>query len=530
VAGQNEVEIVVTSKDRSGPGFDSSRRRVKEIGETADRSERKMRAFGTTSVNASGKLRASLGLASLGWAAAGVALVAGFKAVNSEATESVKTTAQTTAVIKSTGGAAHVTAGQVGDLATAISDKVGVDDEAIQTGENLLLTFTNIRNETGKGRDIFNQASRAVVDMTASLNKGEVTTDGLKASSIQLGKALNDPLKGITALQRVGVTFTAQQKEQIKTFVKHGQMAKAQGVILAEVNREFGGSAAAATTPMQKLGVTIKNLEESIGLKLLPLVNKGAVWLGAKLPAAFAALTAWVIRNKVTLQAWGLEFVLVMLKAASQFLRFVAQLATAHVAILKIFRGIYDGAFDTVIGIVHVFGKLPGPLGAPFRAAEKSVRDFRDKTDASLNDAIAKAQGFANKANSMADAVDAAARRVKNLRDAINSLHDKNVFINVTQRGTTRAFAHGGVVGAAGGGVRSNLAWVGEQGPELVRLPVGSRVYPNGAAPSGTGGGAAPTVVIQVQPGGSGLDRLFVDWLRNAVRVKGGNVQAVLGR
>ena len=31
-----------------------------------------------------------------------------------------------------------------------------------------------------------------------------------------LGKALNDPVKGITALGRAGVTFTDEQKKQIK--------------------------------------------------------------------------------------------------------------------------------------------------------------------------------------------------------------------------------------------------------------------------------------------------------------------------
>jgi hypothetical protein len=39
--------------------------------------------------------------------------------------------------------------------------------------------------------------------------------------------------------------------------------------------------------------------------------------------------------------------------------------------------------------------------------------------------------------------------------------------------------ATGGISGAAGGGTRSGLTWVGEQGRELVRLPYGSQVYSN---------------------------------------------------
>jgi phage-related minor tail protein len=92
------------------------------------------------------------------------------------------------------------------DLATAISNKTGIDDEAIQSGENLLLTFTNIRNETGKGNDVFNQATQTITDMSVALGQD------MKSSAIQVGKALNDPIKGVTALQRVGVSFTAAQK------------------------------------------------------------------------------------------------------------------------------------------------------------------------------------------------------------------------------------------------------------------------------------------------------------------------------
>jgi acid phosphatase family membrane protein YuiD len=74
-------------------------------------------------------------------------------------------------VLKSTGGAANVTAKQIGALATAISNKVGIDDEAIQSGANLLLTFKNVRNEAGKGNDIFNQSVGVITDMSAALGQ-----------------------------------------------------------------------------------------------------------------------------------------------------------------------------------------------------------------------------------------------------------------------------------------------------------------------------------------------------------------------
>ncbi len=203
----------------------------------------------------------------------GIKVLGGFVA---DARESARISALTAQAIKSTGGAANVTAKQVGRLSTAISNKTGVDDEQIQSGANLLLTFTNVRNEVGKGNKIFNRANQAVTDMSAAL--GQDT----KSSAIQLGKALNDPVKGITALSRVGVAFTEQQKAQITAMVENGNQVGAQKVILAELGKEFGGAAAAMATPGDKLKVTLGNLGESIGAQLIPHIDTFARFMVKK--------------------------------------------------------------------------------------------------------------------------------------------------------------------------------------------------------------------------------------------------------
>jgi hypothetical protein len=254
----------------------------------AQQGKRHGRVFGTTFAKATagpfrsigGVFASSIGGLATGFAAiAGIKVFAGFVADARESNKIARITAQ---AIKSTGGAANVTAGQVGKLAEAISNKTGKDDEAIQSGQNLLLTFTNIRNETGKGNDIFNQASQAIVDMTAALNNGEVSSSGLKASSIQLGKALNDPIKGVTALRKVGVSFTEQQTKQIKKLVESGRTLDAQKIILRELGKEFGGAAAASTDPMEKLRVIVGNLGEKIGNVLLPFLTTAATVIANK--------------------------------------------------------------------------------------------------------------------------------------------------------------------------------------------------------------------------------------------------------
>jgi hypothetical protein len=182
-----------------------------------------------------------------------------------EQQESIKVGRQTNAVLKSTKGAAGLTAKAVGDLAQALSEKTAVDDEAIQSAENLLLTFTKI------GKDTFPAATAAVLDLSAA------TGTSLKGASIQVGKALQDPIRGITALRRVGVNFSADQTEVIKKLVETGKTADAQKLILKELATEFGGSAAAQATPLDRLRVTYQNLLETIGGYLVPVLNRGAI-------------------------------------------------------------------------------------------------------------------------------------------------------------------------------------------------------------------------------------------------------------
>ena len=223
----------------------------------------------------------SLGLlgkagAAIGGIAIGAGLAKGMKLATAEFEEARKVGALTESTIKATGGAANVTAKQVGQLSTAISKKAGMDDEAIQSGANLLLTFKNIRNETGKGNDIFNQATAAAVDLSAA------GFGSIESASKTMGKALNDPIKGMTALGKSGVTFSEDQKKAIAALMETGKASdrlKAQQIILKEVQSQVGGAAAAQATPMDHLKVTLGNLAEAAGSVLVPALDKGAKFL-----------------------------------------------------------------------------------------------------------------------------------------------------------------------------------------------------------------------------------------------------------
>ena len=184
--------------------------------------------------------------------------------------ESQKVAKQTEAVLKSTGAQAWETADAVGDLANEISRKTGIDDEAIQSAQNWLLTFKKVRNEAGEGNDVFDRTTRTMIDLSVAMGG-----DAKQAANL-LGKALNDPVKGISALTRVGVTFSASQKEQIKQLAEQNDLLGAQKIILDEVESQVKGSAEAQATAYDKAKVSAGNLAETVGGLLAPAVETAA--------------------------------------------------------------------------------------------------------------------------------------------------------------------------------------------------------------------------------------------------------------
>src|SRR3989304_1925015 len=209
----NEVRILVSADDKASGTF-------RKVGGEAGGLSQKLR----------GALVPAVALAGAAFGGLGVVLGTSIK----EAMESQKVIAQLEAVLKSTKGTAGLTKTQLLDMAAAFQKVTTFSDEAVLSTENVLLTFTQIKGP------LMQKATQAVLDMSTALG-----TD-LQGSAIQVGKALNDPILGMTALRRVGVSFTSEQVAVIKKLQETGQTAKAQQLIIKELNTEFGGSAARA--------------------------------------------------------------------------------------------------------------------------------------------------------------------------------------------------------------------------------------------------------------------------------------------
>jgi phage-related protein len=154
----------------------------------------------------------------------------------------------------------------VEEQALALSKVTRFEDDAILAGNAIMLTFTNI------GKDIFPRATQATLDLSTAFGMD------LQSATMMVGKALNDPIKGLTALGKAGVQFTEDQKEMISAMVEAGDVAGAQTLILAELEKQIGGSAVAAgstmTGQMEIMKNALGNVKEQIGGALLPVLTE----------------------------------------------------------------------------------------------------------------------------------------------------------------------------------------------------------------------------------------------------------------
>jgi hypothetical protein len=170
---------------------------------------------------------------------------------------------QLKATWKSTGGAVGLSIDELKEQAEGLQKTTLFGDEQTEQAQSLLMTFTNVKGE------IFKQAIPAIQDMATKMG------GDLKGSTMQLGKALQDPIAGISALRRVGVSLTNEQMEGIKKLVSAGKMQEAQMMILNELQKEFGGSAEAAANSGTGF---MKQLQNSFG-DVMEIIGEGIVSL-----------------------------------------------------------------------------------------------------------------------------------------------------------------------------------------------------------------------------------------------------------
>jgi len=237
------------------------------------------------------------------------------------------------------GNETQIVTNRLVDLANEQARLTGVDQNLIKESQALLLTFKDIASSAGEVGGAFDRATQLTLDM-ASAGFGSVT-DNAK----QLGKALNDPIAGLTALRRSGIQFTEAQQDQIRTLVESGQTLEAQNLILQEIENQVGGTAEATANSTDKMKVAFSQASESIGMALLPAVE-------ALLPLVIG-LADWASQNTEILI--GLAAVIGGLSAAIVVANFAMKAWAAAQAIATAAQWAFNAALSmNPIGLVVI--------------------------------------------------------------------------------------------------------------------------------------------------------------------------------
>jgi hypothetical protein len=254
----------------------------------------------TASVEKSNKgftvLRGAIGTA-LGGAVIG-GIYAGARAIKSFASGSVQAAVEARKAddrikaIASSMGLLNTTLGgstaRITDFASSLQLTTGVSDEVIKQGQALLLTFKSVASSAGEAGGMFDRATSAAIDLSAA---GFGSVEG---ASKQLGKALQDPIKGLAALGRSGVTFTNAEKEKIKALVESGKTLQAQTIIMSAVETQVGGTAAATMTAGDRMRVAFDEFQETVGKAVLPTVEKIQTYIVEKVIPALEKFVQYV--------------------------------------------------------------------------------------------------------------------------------------------------------------------------------------------------------------------------------------------
>jgi len=155
---------------------------------------------------------------------------------------------------------AGLTSEEIQKIASDLQAVTMYGDETIIAMQNVLLGFRNIKG------DNFKEATKAIVDMATVMGMD------LKSAAQSVGKALDDPIRGLDSLRRQGFQFSDAQKNVIDKLVETGDIAKAQKIILDELAKTYGGAAEAAgetaIAVKTKLSNAIGDLNEQMGRML----------------------------------------------------------------------------------------------------------------------------------------------------------------------------------------------------------------------------------------------------------------------
>lgn len=273
-----------------------------------------------------------------------------------------KETALLNKTLQITGASAWETQDALVSMAQELEKNSNYSQEQIMRAQTVMLGFKSVTGE------VFDSAIQNVIDMS------EVMGIDLVNSVQTIGKALDDPIKGLGSLSRQGFVFSEQQKEMLANMVAVGDKAGAQKIILDELTTTYGGAGKAGQNAFQKLNVAVGNFQKVLASNLIPTITTVTESLTGLLEG-FNALDKGT--QSFILTASGLVTTLPLIIKGIKGLKVALVSLQASVPILlAISAGIV--AISAVVGKISKMRNELGDLSKEIKAIEGTTGSYLD--------------------------------------------------------------------------------------------------------------------------------------------------------
>lgn len=286
-------------------------------------------------------------------------------------------------------------------LAEATALSTGMDNLSIKATQAKLLTFGKLAKTADRAGGAFDRATMAAIDMAAA-GFGSAETN-----AVQLGKALNDPIKGINSLTRSGITFTAKEKEKIKTLIETNKVLEAQDLVLQAIEKQVGGTAIATANDTDKMREAFNQFQQALGLSLMPILEEVTPkLLGMAQWAKDNPETFTKIAGAIGLIA-GATIAVNLAMAANPYVLAAAGVIGLAVAFERLFT-----ALDNISKVGGIAARIAGALiGAPGAAQNLIDKGLRSVIGRDTPSGIGPLPGGTNIAPAMAPSIATNANR-----------------------------------------------------------------------------------------------------------------------
>jgi hypothetical protein len=436
-------------------------------------------------------------------------------------------------------------------FAKAQEMRIGVDENVVKNVQAQLLSFKRLSVTAGETGGVFERTTQAAFDMAVVLKKDA------GAQAIALGKALEDPVRGLTALRRGGTVFTAEQEKVIKALVDSNDLLGAQTLILDELESQYGGAAEASANMSDRLRLAFGNIKEAVGDSLTPAFERFAKFLIEqvippltkffeqdfprlieKAQPVLEGIIAFFTEIGESLKEFLnidadtslLEGILEKFAALGDNPQFVAFLTTVGNIFARVAPVLKDIVFNTGELALKLSPLLSGtlsniiPLLSDFSRILSGINFFLNEILNRFGEFEFETPGFLTVLDNLLNPMSKVKTAIKAIADGFDAAVAAFLRFRALGgfEGTGVITPPGAKKRAVGGPVSADRSYlVGERGPELFTPGSGGFITPNNRM----GGGASMNITVNVNAGlganGAQIGQEIVSLIRKYERVSG---------